>query len=59
MHEKFFIILICSVGKFPDRSIKVTGMHLKKIHGALGLLEQNLFKGYWEQVAINNWQFQE
>lgn len=34
-------------------------MHLKKIHGALGLLEQKLFTGYWEQVDINNWQFQE
>lgn len=59
VHDKCFIILICSFEKFPERSRKVTGMHLKKIHGALGLLEQELFKGYWEQVAINNWQFQE
>lgn len=34
-------------------------MHLEKIHGALGLLEQKLFKGYWVQGAINNLQFQE
>lgn len=33
-------------------------MNLKKICGAHGLLGQKLFKGYWVQVAINNWQFQ-
>lgn len=33
-------------------------MHLKKIHHVLGMLEQKLFKGYWEHVAINNSQFQ-
>lgn len=34
-------------------------MRLKKINHVLRMIEQKLFKGYWEPVAINNWQFQE
>lgn len=58
VHDKFFIILICSIEKFPDRSIKGNWDAFEKIHDALGMLDQKFFKGYWEQVAINNWRFQ-